>query len=118
VNPQQLQGKHARLQAELASLESSGEYRKAIQVRLACELDQVDRQLAAFRRLAQAAPTLREVVMTAEPRDRLHHPAAVGANASVEMMRSGMAWAITKYLANPQITAIEMEVGRAARATA
>jgi hypothetical protein len=62
VNPQELQSKYARLHGELASLEASGEHSKAKKVRLAWELDQIDRQLAAFRRLAQAAPTLRDVV--------------------------------------------------------
>jgi len=66
VNPQELQGKYARLRAELASLEGAVEYSKARQVRLALELDQIDRQLAAFRHLAQAAPTLQDVVMIAD----------------------------------------------------
>jgi len=117
VNPQQLQGKYARLHAELASLKGSGEHSKARQVRLACELDQIDRQLAAFSRLAQAAPTLRDVVTTTAPRERLHCPAALGTDANAEMIRSGMAWAVTKYLSNPQITAIEMEAGRATPTT-
>jgi hypothetical protein len=73
-------------------------------------LDQIDRQLAALRHLAQAAPTLRDVLTIAEPRNGLHRPAAIGTDASAEMIRSGMAWALTKYLANPQGTTIEMEV--------
>ena len=55
MNPQELQGKYARLHNELVSLEVSGEHSKAKQIRLARELDQIDRQLAPFRRLAQAA---------------------------------------------------------------
>jgi hypothetical protein len=101
VNPQQLQGKHARLRNELASLERSGEHSQARQVRLACELDQVDRQLEAYGRLAQVAPTLLDVVTTDVPRDRLQRAASVGTDARAEMIRSGMAWALTKYLANP-----------------
>jgi hypothetical protein len=65
VNPQELQGKCARLRAELASLEASGDHSNARRVRLAWELEQTDRQLAAFSRLAQAAPTLRDVVAIA-----------------------------------------------------
>jgi len=116
VNPRELEGKYARLQGELASLERTDESKKARRVRLACELDQIDRQREAFRRLAEAAPTLRDVVMIAEPRDGLQPPASVGTDANAEMIRSGMAWALTKYLVDPQIRAIEMEVGRAARA--
>jgi hypothetical protein len=119
VNPRELQGKYARLHDELASLQGCGERNKARQVRLACELDQIDRQLAAFRRLAQEAPTLRDVVMIAEPRDELHRLASDGTDARAEMIRSGMAWALTKYLAGPPIKAIDMDVdGGAARAAA
>ena len=32
-----------------------------------------------------------------------------GTDANAEMVRSGMAWAFTKYLTDPQIKAIEME---------
>jgi hypothetical protein len=54
------------LSAELASLEGSGAHSKARLDRLALELDQTDRQLAAFRHVAQATPTPRDVVMTAD----------------------------------------------------
>jgi micrococcal nuclease len=37
-----------------------------------------------------------------------------GTDANAEIVRSGMAWAVTKYLTDPQIKAIEMEA-RAAR---
>jgi hypothetical protein len=108
------------LHDELASLQGCGERNKARQVRLACELDQIDRQLAAFRRLAQEAPTLRDVVMIAEPRDELHRLASDGtdADARAEMIRSGMAWALTKYLAGPPIKAIDRDVDGAAQAAA
>lgn len=40
---------------------------KARQVRLELELDRIRQQLAAFSQVAQAAPTLRDVVMSADP---------------------------------------------------
>jgi hypothetical protein len=67
VNPRELQGKYARLSAELASLEGPGGHSKARQVRLELELDRVRQQLVALSRVAQTAPTLRDVVMTADP---------------------------------------------------
>lgn len=71
VNPRELQGKYARLSAELAALEGTGAHSKARQVRLELELDRIRQQLAALSQMAQAAPTLRDVVMVADPpRDR------------------------------------------------
>jgi len=62
VNPQELQGKFARLRAELASLGGCGDYSEARYVRLAFELEQTGRQLKALGLLAQTAPTLQDVV--------------------------------------------------------
>jgi hypothetical protein len=67
VNPRELQGKYARLSAELASLEGSAANSKARQARLELELDRIRQQLAALSPVTQAAPTLRDVVMIADP---------------------------------------------------
>jgi len=50
------------LRAELSSLEGFGDYGEARYVRLAFELEQTGRQLAALVRLAETAPTLQDVV--------------------------------------------------------
>lgn len=57
-----LRGTYARLRDEIDSLGCIGEPTEAKLTRLMCELDQVERNLAAYRRLAQTAPTLRDVV--------------------------------------------------------
>jgi hypothetical protein len=62
VNTQELERKYARLLCELAALEDS-DHGRARHVRLAFEFEQIGQQLAAFRRLAQTAPTLQDVVM-------------------------------------------------------
>jgi len=57
-----LKGTYARLRDEIDSLGSPSKPTEAKLTRLMCELDQVERDLAAFRRLAQTAPTLRDVI--------------------------------------------------------
>jgi hypothetical protein len=67
-----LKGKYARLRDEIDLLESVGKHSEAKLARLKCELDQIDHDLAVYRRLAEAAPTLRDVVAWAEPARPAH----------------------------------------------
>ena len=57
----QITANFARLRAEIDAL-GRGEPSEARVARLICELDQCDRDLLAFRRLAKSAPTLRDAV--------------------------------------------------------
>jgi hypothetical protein len=58
----ELKGKYARLRAEIDSLGGAGEHSEAKLARMKFELDEIDQELAAVRRRAQIAPTLRDVV--------------------------------------------------------
>ena len=58
----ELKIKYARLRDEINALGGTGQHSEARLARLIHELDQIDHDLAAFRRLAKAAPTLRDVV--------------------------------------------------------
>lgn len=62
-----LKGKYARLREEIDSLGCIVEPTEAKLTRLMCELDQVERDLAIYRRLARTAPTLRDVVASLDP---------------------------------------------------
>jgi hypothetical protein len=62
-----LKRKYARLRDEIDSLGCIGDPTEAKLTRLMCELDQVERDLAVYRRLALAAPTLRDVVASFDP---------------------------------------------------
>lgn len=58
----ELKTNYARLRDEINSVGGAGERSEARLARLICELDQIDQDLATFKRLARAAPTLRDVV--------------------------------------------------------
>lgn len=58
----ELKSKYARLRDEINALGGAGEPSEARLARLICELDQIDQDLADFKRLARIAPTLRDVV--------------------------------------------------------
>jgi hypothetical protein len=58
----ELKEKYARLRAEIDALGGAGEHSEARLARLKFELDEIDHELAAVRRRAQIAPTLRDVV--------------------------------------------------------
>ena len=62
-----LKRKYAHLRDEIDSLGCIGDPTEAKLTRLMCELDQVERDLAAYRRLAQTAPTLRDVIGPSDP---------------------------------------------------
>jgi len=62
-----LKGKYARLREEIDSLGCMAEPTEAKLTRLMCELDQVERDLVVYRRLAQTAPTLSDVVASVDP---------------------------------------------------
>jgi hypothetical protein len=57
----QINANFARLRVEIDAL-ANGEHSEARVARLICELDQVDRELLAFRRLKKTAPVLRDAV--------------------------------------------------------
>jgi len=58
----QINANFVRLRQEIDALSGSGEHSEARVARLICELDQVDRDLVALKRLAKSAPTLRDAV--------------------------------------------------------
>ncbi len=59
----ELKNNYARLRDEINSVGGAGERSEAKLARLIRELDQIDQDLATFKRLARAAPTLRDVVV-------------------------------------------------------
>ena len=59
----ELKRRYARLSAEIESLGGAGAPSAARLARLIAELDQIDRELALYRRRASAAPTLRDAVV-------------------------------------------------------
>jgi hypothetical protein len=63
----ELKGKYQRLSVEIEALDGGGVHSEAKLARLTHELEEIDREFVAFRRRAQAAPTLRDVVTWAEP---------------------------------------------------
>jgi hypothetical protein len=67
-----LKGKYARLREEIDSLGCLAEPTEAKLTRLMCELDQVERDLVVYRRLAQTAPTLSDEVASFDPVARRH----------------------------------------------
>jgi hypothetical protein len=58
----ELKGKYARLSVEIESLANAGGHSEAKLARLTHELEEIDREFVAFRRRAEAAPVLRDVV--------------------------------------------------------
>ena len=58
----ELKNNYARLRDEINCVGGAGERSEAKLARLICELDKIDQDLANFKRLARAAPTLRDVV--------------------------------------------------------
>ena len=72
MNLNELNLKCARLRDEIDSLGGSLEPSQARLARLMHALDQVDHDLAAFRRIAQTAPTLLDVVPRAAIARRRH----------------------------------------------
>jgi len=66
----ELKGKYARLNVEIEALAGAGVHSQAKLARLTHELEEIDREFVAFRRRAETAPTLRDVVSWAEPLPR------------------------------------------------
>jgi hypothetical protein len=66
----ELKGKYARLNIEIEALAGAGVHSEAKLARLTHELDEIDREFVAFRRRAETAPTLRDVVSWIEPYPR------------------------------------------------
>ena len=66
----ELKGKYARLSVEIEALAGAGAHSEAKLARLTHELEEIDREFVAFRRRAETAPTLRDVVSWAELRPR------------------------------------------------
>jgi hypothetical protein len=64
----ELKGKYARLSVEIEALAGAGAHSEAKLARLTHELEEIDREFVAFRRRAETAPTLRDVVSWAELR--------------------------------------------------
>lgn len=62
----ELKGKYQRLSVELDALDGGRVHSEAQLARLAFELEEIDREFVEFRRRAQAAPTLRDVVAWTE----------------------------------------------------
>jgi len=62
----ELKGKYARLSVEIEALAGAGIHSEAKLARLTHELEEIDREFVAFRRRAETAPTLRDVVSWAE----------------------------------------------------
>lgn len=58
----ELNGQYARLRDEIDALVGAGTYSQARLARLMGDLDRIDLELAAYRRRALYAPTLRDVV--------------------------------------------------------
>jgi micrococcal nuclease len=86
-----------------------------IQVRLA-EIDAPEKRQPFGERSKQHLSTLcfgKAAVVTPRTRDRygrtVARVACDGVDASSEMVRSGMAWAFTKYLTDPSIAAVERD---------
>ena len=63
----ELKGKYARLSVEIEALAGAGGHSEAKLARLTHELEEIDREFVAFRRRAETAPTLRDVVSWLEP---------------------------------------------------
>ena len=63
----QLKAKYTRLREEIESLGTSDRPSRARLARLTFELDQIDREIAAFKRLVLFAPVLRDVVPWSNP---------------------------------------------------
>jgi hypothetical protein len=63
----ELKGKYARISDEIDSLAASSTPNAGRLARLLAELDDVHRELAAFRRRTLTVPTLRDVVAWASP---------------------------------------------------
>jgi hypothetical protein len=63
----ELKGKYARLSVEIEALAGAGVHSEAKLARLTHELEEIDREFVAFRRRAETAPTLRDVVSWVEP---------------------------------------------------
>jgi hypothetical protein len=66
VHPHELEGRLERLRDEIAAHEGSGERNEARLARMACELDNIDQEFAAFCCLVLTAPTLHDVVERAD----------------------------------------------------
>jgi hypothetical protein len=66
----ELKGKYARLSVEIEALAGAGAHSEAKLARLTHELEEIDREFVAFRRRAETAPTLRDVVSWTELRPR------------------------------------------------
>lgn len=62
----ELKGKYARLSVEIEALAGAGGHSEAKLARLTHELEEIDREFVAFRRRAEAAPILHDVVSWAE----------------------------------------------------
>ncbi len=58
----ELKGKYARLRDEIDALGCFGEPSEAKRLRLLADLDQVDAELAEYRRVSRTAPMLLDVV--------------------------------------------------------
>ena len=74
----ELKGKYARLNVEIEALAGAGVHSEAKLARLTHELEQIDREFVAFRRRAETAPTLRDVVSWIEPFPRRHNDQGLG----------------------------------------
>ena len=62
----ELKGKYARLNVEIEALAGAGVHSQAKLARLTHELEEIDREFIAFRRRAETAPRLSDVVSWAE----------------------------------------------------
>lgn len=62
----ELKGKYARLSIEIEELSGRDAHSRAKLARLMHELEEIDREFVAFRRRAETAPTLFDVVSWAE----------------------------------------------------
>lgn len=88
---------------------------QTINVRLA-EIDAPEKRQPLGERSKQALAAIcfqKPAIVKPQTRDRYGRTVARincdGIDANAEMVRSGMAWAFTKYLTDPQIKAIEVE---------
>jgi hypothetical protein len=77
----ELKGRYAQLSLEIDMLGGAGGHSEAKLARLTVELDEIDREYAALRRLAAAAPTLNDVVSWVEPSSRAAATFSAGALA-------------------------------------
>ena len=66
----ELKGKYARLSVEIEALAGAGVHSQAKLARLTHELEEIEREFVAFRRRAETAPTLHDVVSWVEPLPR------------------------------------------------